>query len=181
MQNWYFIKLWNKSKLLFFVLLVFCIMQLYFNQKRIHNFPWFVWDMYSRYSEPPKQNSLFVYYLDGKPYNHTQLSIFQEEVLFYTSKQFRWLVQYNYQDPSVATIKKRTQHLPIRIQDYAIRNISNQGEDYMYYTQWVYDYLKKTNNLPFTKLELKELKLELQNNKYLPTTTQYTYIVEQQP
>lgn len=171
-SNLYLVRLFQSNKFLFAFVIVFIFFQLYFNQKRIHSFPWFVWDMYSRPSVVPKENSQFVLVFDNKIFNHTKLPYWKEEVIFKTIKMYNWQIQNNYNDPMRSAVQHRTKYFNKQIEKYAENQILNHKKNYEYaYKNWLLNYIKKNISNSFTTCELKEIKLEFVNNNYKPIDT----------
>lgn len=172
MNRWYLYRLFQSNKLLFWSVIVFIFFQIYFNQKRIHSFPWFVWDMYSRPLPIKKDNSLFVLVLDGKTYNHTQLPNWKEETIIKTNKLYKRLIESNHHDPIANAVNSRTKYVGKNIKKYAQKQLLNQKNDYaLNYENWLYQYVQRNVAIKFNQLELKEIKLKWQNNQYLLVDT----------
>jgi hypothetical protein len=167
MKNLYFVKLWKQNKLLFSFILFFCFFQFYFNQKRIHSFPWFVWDMYSRPHVLPEENSQFVLYLDDTIFNHTKLPIWKEETILKTVKMYNWQVQNNYSDAMKNVVVQRTRLFKMPLKNYTSHQILNDSTAYFYYKDWLYNYVQNNCKKKFKKLELKEIKLKFENGQYI--------------
>ncbi len=175
-QNLYLVRVWKQSKLVFLFILLFASLQLFFNIKREYNFPFIVWDMYSRHQEVPEVSSLFVFYLDGKLYNHTQLPIWKEETSMKTFRMYNWQKMNNDHDPMDGSVQYRTRYLPQWFYHYAASKIDNHPEEYQNYPDWLFYYLRKATQTYFKKLEVKELKYYYKNGKYVPTGEEYTYL-----
>ena len=89
-SNLYFLKLWRTSPLLTIVIVCLCLMQAYFMYKRIHNFPFFIYDMYSRPVTEPKEIKVPVLYINGKETDYTRFPNWKEGAIvnlfkFYTA------------------------------------------------------------------------------------------------
>lgn len=180
MDDFYLYRLFRSNKMLFIFVLVFIFFQIYFNQKRIHSFPWFVWDMYSRPYSPPNETSVFVIALDGKIYNHTQLPIWKEEIIFKTNKMYNWQVIQNFQDPMKSVVDSRTRFFKNDIiYNYTQGRILNNKSEYEYaYKIWFKNYVNANIGSSFKTLEFKEIKLKFIDNKFQPIDTLIYYSVQ---
>ena len=175
-KDLYLVRVWQQSKGIFIFILVFAFLQVFFNLKRMHTFPFIVWDMYSREQSVPEVSSLYVFYLDGKIFDHTKLPIWKEETAMKTFRMYNWQVINNGHDPMDEVVKHRTRYLPGFFYRFAGRRINNHPEAYENYPDWLFYYLQKATQTYFKKLEVKELKYFYQNGKYVPNGEVYTYL-----
>lgn len=81
MQSIYLIKVWEESKALFIFLFIFIFFQFFFIAKRIQNFPFFIFDMYSRPIEKPSSFTIYEIKINGKTLDYTTLTNTKENVL----------------------------------------------------------------------------------------------------
>ena len=86
MSQWYVIKLWRTSRTLFAVIALFSTVQVSFTIKRIHNFPFFIYDMYSRPAQKPEKVSVPVLYVNDTMRNYALLPNWKEGALLNLSK-----------------------------------------------------------------------------------------------
>jgi hypothetical protein len=178
-QDLYLVRLWKQSKGIFLFVLAFTALQLFLNLKRIHTFPFIVWDMYSQHQEVPDVSSLYVFYLDGKIYDHTRLPIWKEETAMKSFRMYHWQKMNYGHDPMDAVVKHRTRFFPELVYQYAGRRINNHPEAYENYPDWLFYYMRKATQSYFKKLEIKELKYFYKNGAYVPNGEIYTYLVVQ--
>lgn len=178
-RDLFLVRAWKQSKGIFLFILLFIGFQLLFNLKRMQTFPFIVWDMYSRHQEVPEVSSQYVFYLDGKLYDHTQLPIWKEETAMKSFRMYNWQKMNYGHDPMDEVVKHRTRHFPEFVYRYAARRINNHAETYVNYPDWLFYYLRKATQSYFKKLEVKELKYFYRNGKYVPNGEVYTYLVVQ--
>jgi hypothetical protein len=86
MSQWYITRLWRTSRTLFAVLAIFCAIQIFFTVKRIHNFPFFIYDMYSRPAQQPEKISVPVLYVNDTLRNYTRLPNWKEGAILNLGK-----------------------------------------------------------------------------------------------
>lgn len=137
MNHLYFIKLWRTSPLLAMVIICMCLLQGYFMYKRIHNFPFFVYDMYSRPVSEPKEVRVPVLYINGKETNYTRFPNWKEGAVvnlfkFYTACE---------QGPSIAGkafVRRFGNQFPTVYQ-----RITPSFEDVKRFPEWMAGFLEK--------------------------------------
>lgn len=87
-NNWYLIRAWKQSKILFVAIVIFLSFQLFFSIKRIQNFPFFTYDMYSRKIEKPITFSLYEVKINNKTINHIRFTNLKESILLSQIKAY---------------------------------------------------------------------------------------------
>jgi hypothetical protein len=87
-DNWYLVRVWKQSKLLFLILILFIVFQILFSAKRIQNFPFFTYDMYSRPIEKPDVFTLYIVKSNQKVFDYTQLTNTAENKLLSTVQSY---------------------------------------------------------------------------------------------
>lgn len=87
-SNWYLIRVWKQSKFLFLCFLLFIAFQVFFSAKRIQNFPYFTYDMYSRIIEKPDVFTLYELKNQQHAVNYTSLTNLKENLLLNTLKAY---------------------------------------------------------------------------------------------
>lgn len=165
----YLVKVFKQSKLLFVGVMVFIFFQLFFNFKRIHSFPWFVWDMYSRPVKVNKVNSIYEIVVDGESIPYTELPYWGEIGVYKTFRMYNKMVINQYQDPMDAAIKNKCRFLPDAFYPILNDKINNQGFETATYPAWLHQYLEKQLNRKIALLEVNEVKYQTKNDKYIPT------------
>ena len=165
-KEWYLVRLYLQHKLLFSFVLLFIAFQIYFNNKRIHSFPFFVWDMYSRVQTLPDTLTQTELYIDGKRLDITQLSIWEEASILNTYKMYNWMRMNNYYDPMDEVVKNRTIFLPKSVYSFVSYKICNQLKETETYPIWLHQYLEKTTHKKIKKIELKEVQYKYTNQQF---------------
>ncbi len=164
-EKWYLVRLFKNSKVLFLLFLLFVFFQSLFNHKRIHSFPWFVWDMYSRVEYVPETVTQTEFFLDGKRLNLPQLSIWEEATVLHTFQKYRHLKSPGNMDPLLPVVESRTRFFPESLTEWIANRILNQPEDIKRYPQWLHQYLTKIMGHTIDTLEIKEVTYRYHNHE----------------
>ncbi|HUM53422.1 MAG TPA: hypothetical protein PK431_16485 [Chitinophagales bacterium] len=88
MQSIYLIKVWKESKALFIGIFIFIFFQFFFIAKRIQNFPFFIFDMYSRPIEKPSTFTIYEIKANGKSVDYTSFKNTQENTILNTIQTY---------------------------------------------------------------------------------------------
>ncbi|MDB5226160.1 MAG: hypothetical protein JWN78_353 [Bacteroidota bacterium] len=165
-KNWYLVRLFRQNKILFIFVLLFIFFQLYFNQKRIHSFPWFVWDMYSREESMPDTVTQTEVFIDGKRLDVTHIPIWQEATILHTYKMYNWQKMNGDNDPINDEVKKRTRYFPERVYHFVAYKINNHPEESQQYPAWLKNYLEKRLHQKINHVELKDVQYKYEGGKF---------------
>lgn len=87
-NKWYLIRVWKQNKILFVFILFFIILQTFFIIKRVQNFPFFIFDMYSRPIDKPETFTLFIVN-DEQLLDYTTLTNLEEAKLLSHIKAYQ--------------------------------------------------------------------------------------------
>lgn len=87
-SNWYLIRVWKQNKILFAFILFFIFLQSFFIIKRVQNFPFFIFDMYSRPIDKPETFTLFIVN-DEQLLDYTKLTNIEEAKLLSHIKTYQ--------------------------------------------------------------------------------------------
>ena len=84
------VKVWKQSKILFLAIVVFTSFQVLFSVKRVQNFPFFIYDMYSRTIDKPEVFTVYEIKLNGittdySAFTNTKESFFLSQIQAYES------------------------------------------------------------------------------------------------
>lgn len=156
-EKWYLVRLFKNSKVLFLLVLLFIFFQAYFNHKRIHTFPWFVWDMYSRTETVPETITQTAFYINGERLNMPELSIWEEATILHTFQRYYHWKTEGKSDPLQPVVESRTRFLPKKIRVWVAERILNTPDDMKGYPQWLYHYLTRIHHQPIRTLEIKRV------------------------
>lgn len=173
MKNLYLIRVWKESKLLFVFVLGFIFFQLMFNLKRIHSFPWFVWDMYSRPETVEKVNSCFEIYADGQRIAYSDLPYWGEIGVYKTFRMYNWLKMNNFNDPMDVAVRNKAANLPGNVYPLLEKSINNHQQEAMLYPAWLHQYIEKRLGRKVHSIEVREVKYFRENNRYVPNGENY--------
>jgi len=149
------------------IVLFFGCGQLYFNLKRIHNFPWYVFDMYSRpYNSDTTKDIVFLY-INDTLFNQEKLPIRKEETIFNTAKLYNYLAQNKFKDPAIQTTNTIFKKMPETFRKYAVQQINNQISNPEEYKRWLVRYIEKNTHSVPDKIDFRFVHLKLEGNKYI--------------
>ena len=166
LNNLYLVRLFRQNKILFVFILLFIFFQLYFNQKRIHSFPWFVWDMYSRTETLPDTITQTEVFIDGKRLDVTKIPIWQEATILHTYKMYNWQKMNNYNDPMNDAVKERTRYFPEQAYHFVAYKINNHQDEAERYPDWLQQYLENVLHQKIKSVELKDVQYKFENGKF---------------
>lgn len=167
LQNLYLVRLFRQNKILFVFVMLFIFFQGYFNQKRMHSFPWFVWDMYSRTETLPDTLTQSEVFIDGKRLDVTNIPIWQEATILHTYKMYNWQRMNNYNDPMDAVVKERTRLFPERIYSFVAYKINNHPEESKNYPMWLHRYMETILKKKIKSVEIRDAQYKLQGTKFI--------------
>jgi|JI10StandDraft_1071094.scaffolds.fasta_scaffold67577_4 hypothetical protein len=165
-QNLYLVNVFRQNKILFSFIVLFIGFQLYFNQKRIHSFPWFVWDMYSRPATLPDTITQTEIFVDGERLNITALPIWEELSVLHTYKMYNWQRMNNFKDPMNDVVINRTRLFPESVYHFAAWKINNHKEEAETYPTWLKQYLEQCLHKKIDTLELRDVQYIYTNGKF---------------
>lgn len=175
-QNLYLIRLFRQNKILFSFVVLFIFFQLLFNQKRIHSFPWFVWDMYSRVETLPDTITQTEVLIDGERLDVTKIPIWQEATILHTYKMYNWQKINDYNDPMNEAVKSRTAIFPDNIYSYVAYKINNQKEEIEQYPTWLKSYLEKILHKKINVVELRDVQYIYKNEKFIDINNNWSVL-----
>ncbi len=101
MKSWYLIRVFKSSWLLGFCVVLFICGELFFNIKRIHNFPFFVYDMYSHPQQEKSIYQVYSIYINGKIFDYTKVGDYKEGILLQTLRQYEMAKQAKSLQPAL--------------------------------------------------------------------------------
>lgn len=175
-QHLYLVRLFRQNKLLFCFVLLFICFQLYFNQKRIHSFPWFVWDMYSRVETMPDTITQTEVFIDGERLDVTKIPIWEEVSVLHTYKMYNWMRINNYNDPMNEVVKNRTKYFPEPVFHFVAYKINNHKDETETYPAWLKQYLEKILYKNIKTVELRDVQYKCENGKFRDIHNSWTVL-----
>ena len=165
-QNVYLVRLFRQNKMLFYFILIFVFFQAYFNQKRIHSFPWFVWDMYSRTQAMPDTITQTEIFIDGERLDITKIPIWEELSILNTYKMYNWQRINNYNDPMNEAVLSRTKIFPEQVYSFVAYKINNHSDEAATYPAWLKEYLEKILHRKIKTVELRDVQYKCENGEF---------------
>jgi len=88
-KKWYLVRVWKQNKILFAFILYFILLQSFFTIKRVQNFPFFIFDMYSRPIDKPETITIYEIKYANKSLPYTQLTDVKESMLLSQIKAYQ--------------------------------------------------------------------------------------------
>ena len=175
-NNWFVVRLLQQNKLLFCFVLFFSFFQIFFEYKRIHSFPWIIWDMYSRVETIPDTIIETEIFIDGKILDVTKIPIWQEATILHTYKMYNWQKLNEDHDPMNEVVRHRTSYFPKRIYHYVAYKINNHKEETEKYPVWLLNYLEKISHKKIKNVALKDVQYKYQNGKFRSINSFWTVL-----
>lgn len=166
MQRLFLIQIFRESKWLFALVLLMIAGQLFFNQKKIHSFPWFVWDMYSKVEQLPDTVSMNIIYLDGQRYDYMQLPYWSQIAIRRSSDYYYSMLRSDFIDPNAENVLKRLAPLPTGLAQIVKSNLINTRESAASYPDWLTGFIYQHSNKPFAQLELRRVFYQYRDGSY---------------
>lgn len=151
----FLVRLYNEYRSFFWVCVVFIIFQFMFSVKRVQNFPFFTFDMYSRPVEVPNKLNKTTIKLDDLKFDFSQLNPWTEYTLINTFDLFRFYKLTNQDVWAHTIIDRKNKYFFLKgLDDH---QLINAKEDYDKYPKWVFDFLENSLNTETKKNSLEFL------------------------
>lgn len=175
-NNWYLVRLYKQHKILFAGVLLFIAFQIYFNNKRIHSFPFFVWDMYSRTENLADTLTQTEVFADGVRLDVTQIPIWEELSVLHTYKMYNAIRVNKYYDPMDEVVRNRTKFFPQSVYSFVSYKICNQPAETEKYPAWLHHYLEQVLHKKIHIVELRDVQYKCENNHFRPLNNSWTVL-----
>lgn len=175
-KNWYLFRLYRHNKVMFGFVLLFIFFQLLFNYKRIHSFPWFVWDMYSRVESMPETLTQTEVFIDGERLDVSSIPIWQEATILHTFTVYNWQKMNHDNDPMDAVVRSRTRYFPESWYSYVSYKICNHAEETNTYPAWLKHYLEQRLHKKINTVEIKNVQYKYLDKKFVPLHSSWTVL-----
>ena len=171
-RNTYLSNLWNHSKWLFGIVLIFIIGQSFFTYKGIQNFPFYHWGMYSGFF--PEKQSYVVYelHLNGERYDKFSKP---------TTMRDDWYIllnRYDRVDQAERNIDLvMSNRFEGKFREYALENLKSRIKSkrniHESFPIWFEHYVRESLNQEFDELEVHKARYEydLDRRKMIRTTS----------
>ncbi len=145
MKDIYLIKVWKQSKILFCCIILFIIFQVFFINKKIQNFPFFIFDMYSKPIETPTTFQTYEIKINNQPYNYFALTNIRENVILNTIQTYHAILQSDGKFLYQQQFDKRFKSI-VSDRDYLFikSGLDNDSIAIHHFTNWLACYLNKT-------------------------------------
>jgi hypothetical protein len=161
MRNWYLIKVIRHSKILGFFILLFIVGQIFFSIKRIHNFPFFIYDMYSRPQAKVENATTLNIYINGKIFDYTQLGEYKEGVLINTIKTY---IKAKNSQNILPALAQKVKHINNQtIANYADQYFANDSVAIANFPVWMLHYLEIATKKDINTYQIEESSISYEN------------------
>lgn len=146
MQSLYLIRVWKESKILFIGILIFIFFQSFFIIKRVQNFPFFIFDMYSRPIEKPVTFTIYEITKNGKSFDYTALTNTKENVVLNSIRTYENAKKSYPNAPNEAVIEYRLKNKIFAKNYQFIKDgLTNDKATIDAFGNWINRYLIKSN------------------------------------
>lgn len=182
LEQLFLFKLFKEYRPFFWVCVFFIAFQIFFSAKRIQNFPFFTFDMYSRPVEVPKTINIPLIKIDDLKFDFSTLNPWTEYTVLNTFDLFRFFKLSNQDVWAHTIIDRKNKYFFLKGFDDHL--LINQKEDYDKYPAWIFDYLEnalnsktKKNSMEFSiaTYNVKDRKLIYKEEKSLFKINNNTY------
>jgi hypothetical protein len=175
-SGWYIVRLFRESKWLFAVILMFCLMQLFFNIKKIHSFPWFVFDMYSKVEQMPEKVTQTQFFINGQHFNYMDMPFWSGITVVRCTEYYYRMQRNGWEDPNTSNVRKRLSPLPGSMQASIFPMVLTSKADAQKYPHWLYDYLGKYSDQKIKQLEAIRIEYLYEQGKFTATGVRDTIL-----
>lgn len=152
-KGWYILRLFRESKWLFAGILMFCFMQLFFNIKKIHSFPWFVFDMYSKVESVPEKVTQTQFFINGQHFNYLKMPFWSGITAVRCTEYYHRMQRNEWIDPNTSNVRKRLSPLPGKLRESIYPMVLTSKEEAKRYPEWLMEYLGKYSDQEIKRLE----------------------------
>jgi hypothetical protein len=162
MKSWYLIRIFYSSWLLGITIWAFIGGEIFFNIKRIQNFPFFIYDMYSHPQQIQSVYKVYTIYVNGKVYDYSLLGDYQEGILLNTIKQYEMAVHSKMLQPA---LYQKFQHIQSKtLEDRITKQCFADFTALAYYPSWLFHTLQKLNNDTILSYRIESTSVSYQNS-----------------
>ena len=168
----------KKKRILSIAFLVFCVIQGFFIFKRVHNYPFMIFDMYSRPEQTSVLQNHYVMIMDGDTLNTTKLPIMAEGRLLHNVSIYHHLKDYNYDywHPALTSRQDRLgDNKIVARSDRLLRNSVNSDETY---PRWLHQHLEDLTGRSFDQLNVSQVVFDRSSGRIVSSKNIINYTFE---
>jgi len=180
-SSWYIVRLFRESKWLFAGIALFCLMQLYFNIKKIHSFPWFVFDMYSKVESIPETVTQTQFFINGQHFNYMKMPFWSGITAVRCTEYYHRMQRKGWVDPNTSNVRKRLAPLPPGCRESIYPMVLTSKEEAERYPSWLMGYLGKYSDQEIKRLEAVQIEYAYLQGKFSATGVRDTILSIQNP
>jgi len=134
MKNSYFFKVWQTNKLLFGVLVLFILGQLFFSYKGVETLPFFNYGMYSEPAQIQDSYTTVSIYDEKNQY----VNLYEKKATRFWQYQLSYYTRFseqNYHDPTLVTIQSRFGQTPLS--HYLAKHLCNDKNAALHFPEFL--------------------------------------------
>lgn len=122
----------RQKKILISIFALLCVVQAFFIYKRVHNYPFMIYDMYSRKEQPKKYSNIYTIVADNDTLNLVKMPILQEGMIVNSLKNYEYLLTHNenYWDNALSSRQLRLGKRFTKRSDKLLRTSQEELKDY---------------------------------------------------
>jgi hypothetical protein len=180
-SSWYIVRLFRESKWLFVGIALFCLMQLYFNIKKIHSFPWFVFDMYSKVESMPETVTQTQFFINGQHFNYMKMPFWSGITAVRCTEYYHRMQLKGWVDPNTSNVRKRLAPMPPDCRESIYPMVLTSKEEAERYPSWMMGYLGKYSDQEIKRLEAVRIEYAYVQGKFTATGVRDTILSIQNP
>ena len=141
---------------LFYLVVIFCLLQLFFTYKGVETFPFFNFGMYSEKQVPKQIYLVIIIKADGKVFNYYSLPILNKEMLIEPLVRYAELKKNNFIDEPIRSVveKRFKNRLSDKNYQYCLQHLSNSTKDTTAFQKWFKHYLEFSVKGSFKNVEV---------------------------
>lgn len=136
------------------------LLQVFFIFKRIHNYPFMIYDMYSRKEAPKQYAEVYNIIADGDTLDPIQLPILQEGLILNSLDNYNYFIQHEQQQWEAA-LNKRQHKLGKWFTSLSNKRLRVNANEMKTYPSWLKSYLEnKVLHQKIEKLQVYQTKID---------------------
>lgn len=154
MSNTYFHRLYQHSRRLFWLVVLFCFFTLILNLTGDEVTPFFVWGMFSEKFEADPKQEIIEIRINGDVFNYyTILNNVNRHMLISPIWYYHSIKENNNEDPTRSFFRGKLGSKFSLIEPY-LQQVTNDPESAKAFETWVKRYLERSNNLDIEQLDI---------------------------
>ena len=154
MKRLYLVQLYQQNKILFYLIIVFIVLQGFFTYKGVECFPFFNYGMYSEPIEKKHRNEGVIFIINDSIYDIEKQQNINSSFLLNTVNHYLKIKYNNFEDPVLQVLKSRFEKYPI-IMDFLKPKLIN-NHTHKKYSAWIRSYLEIKLDLSIKSIQIRQ-------------------------